>query len=137
MGSLHTTQIYYNKPVSKFLKIMQFKSENEETLIDYYETKDVHNEIHDKVRLRVITFLGKTIEKKPINVYDMAEEIDILLEKIMRLQLIQNDLPSSYRSGHLKKWHNQGLLSNIIHYTKYIQTKFQNYVQRKKSNSTK
>ena len=81
MGGLHATQIYYNKPVSKFLKIMQFKSENEETLIDYYETKDVHNEIHDKVRLRVITFLGKTIEKKPINVYDMAEEIDILLEK--------------------------------------------------------
>ena len=81
MGGLNSTQIYYNKPVSKFLKIMQFKSENEETLIDYYDTKDIHNEEYITVRLRTITFLGKTVEKKLINVYDMAEEIDILLEK--------------------------------------------------------
>ena len=60
---------------------MQFKSENEELVIDYHQTKDIHNQIHEKVKLRVLTFLGKTVEKKPINIYDMAEEIDILLEK--------------------------------------------------------
>ncbi len=60
---------------------MQFKSQNKDLVIDYYETKDIHNDVHNKVRLRVITFLGKTVEKKPINVYDMAEEIDDLLKK--------------------------------------------------------
>ena len=59
---------------------MQFRSPEKETLVDYYQTKDVHNEIHNKVRLRVVTFLGKTIERRAVNVYDMAEEIDDLLE---------------------------------------------------------
>ena len=59
---------------------MQFRSPEKETLVDYYQTKVVHNEIHNKVRLRVVTFLGRTIERRAVNVYDMAEEIDDLLE---------------------------------------------------------
>ena len=48
---------------------MQFRSPEKETLVDYYQTKDVHNEIHNKVRLRVVTFLGRTIERRAVNVY--------------------------------------------------------------------
>ena len=42
--------------------------------VDYYQIKGT-----DQVRLRVITFLGKTLNKTCIEVHDMAREIDNLL----------------------------------------------------------
>ena len=59
---------------------MQFQSESLNTVVDYFEVKDWRNNVSKNARLKVVTFKGKTAEKAPINVYDMAEEIDILLE---------------------------------------------------------
>ena len=59
---------------------MQFQSESLNTVIDYFEVKDWHNNVSKNARLKVVSFKGKTTEKTPINVFDMAEEIDILLE---------------------------------------------------------
>jgi len=59
---------------------MQFQSESLNTVIDYFEVKDWRNNVSKNARLKVVTFKGKTTEKAPINVFDMAEEIDILLE---------------------------------------------------------
>ena len=51
---------------------MQLQSKT--TTVDYYQIKGT-----DQVRLRVITFLGKTLNKTCIEVHDMAREIDNLL----------------------------------------------------------
>ena len=59
---------------------MQFQSESLNTVVDYFEVKDWRNNVSKNTRLKVVTFKGKTAEKNAINVYDMAEEIDILLE---------------------------------------------------------
>ena len=62
---------------------MQFQSESLNTVVDYYEVKyftSTGTEVSKNARLRVLTYKGKTIEKAPMNVYDMAEEIDELLE---------------------------------------------------------
>ena len=49
-------------------------------------------------RLRIVTFLGKTISRNPINVFDMAEEIDVLLEKNYAVT-INTKRPSQYLLG--------------------------------------
>ena len=62
---------------------MQFQSESLNTVVDYYEVKyfiPYGTEVSKNVRLKVVTYKGKTFERAPINVYDMAEEIDELLE---------------------------------------------------------
>lgn len=51
---------------------MQFQSET--TTVDYYQIENT-----EQVRLRVVTFLGKTLNKMCIEVHDMAGEIDHLL----------------------------------------------------------
>ena len=62
---------------------MQFLSESENLRVDYYEVKyftSTGTEVSKNARLRVLTYKGKTVEKAPINVYTMAEEIDELLD---------------------------------------------------------
>ena len=51
---------------------MQFKSQNEETVIDYYEVHNAKRETIKNARLRIVTFLGKTISRNPINVFDLS-----------------------------------------------------------------
>ena len=77
---------------------MQFKSQNEETVIDYYEVHNAQRDIIKNARLRVITFLGKTVANTPINVFDMAEEIDVLLEKKYAVTC-NTKRPSQYMLG--------------------------------------
>ena len=59
---------------------MQIKSADGAMTVDYYEVKDFLGDVKKNLRLRVVTFLGRTIERRAVNVYDMAEEIDDLLE---------------------------------------------------------
>jgi|TARA_R100000479_G_scaffold64791_1_gene30824 hypothetical protein len=77
---------------------MQFQSQNEETVIDYYEVHNAKRETIKNARLRIVTFLGKTISRSPINVFDMAEEIDVLLEKNYAVT-INTKRPSQYLLG--------------------------------------
>ena len=44
------------------------------TTVDYYQIEG-----EEQVRLRVDTFLGKTLNKTCIEVHDMAGEIDLLI----------------------------------------------------------
>ena len=46
------------------------------TTVDYYQIEKT-----EQVRLRVVTFLGKTLNKTCIEVHDMAGEIDLLIAK--------------------------------------------------------
>ena len=55
---------------------MQIKSSCESMCVDYYEIKDVNGKIDTKNRLKVLTFLGETMQKGVINVWKMAEELD-------------------------------------------------------------
>ena len=59
---------------------MQFQSDNLNTVVDYYEVKDGQNKVSNLARLKVVTYKGKTVENEAINVFNMAEEIDILLD---------------------------------------------------------
>ena len=55
---------------------MQIKSSCESMCVDYYEIKDVHGKIDTQNRLKVLTFMGETMQKGVINVYKMAEELN-------------------------------------------------------------
>ena len=55
---------------------MQIKSSCESMCVDYYEIKDVNGKIDTKNRLKVLTFLGETMQKGVIDVYKMAEELN-------------------------------------------------------------
>ena len=55
---------------------MQIKSSCESMCIDYYEIKDINGKIDTQNRLKVLTFLGETMQKGVINVYKMAEELN-------------------------------------------------------------
>ena len=80
---------------------MQFQSESLNTVVDYYEVKyfiPYGTEVSKNVRLKVVTYKGKTFERAPINVYDMAEEIDILLENNYAVT-INTKRPAQYMSS--------------------------------------
>ena len=55
---------------------MQIKSSCESMCVDYYEIKDINGKIDTQNRLKVLTFLGETMQKGVINVYKMAEELN-------------------------------------------------------------
>ena len=55
---------------------MQIKSSCESMCVDYYEIKDINGKIDTQNRLKVLTFMGETMQKGVINVYKMAEELN-------------------------------------------------------------
>ena len=55
---------------------MQIKSSCESMCVDYYEIKDANGKIDTQNRLKVLTFLGETMQKGVIDVYKMAEELN-------------------------------------------------------------
>ena len=55
---------------------MQIKSSCESMCVDYYEIKDINGKIDTQNRLKVLTFLGETMQKGVIDVYKMAEELN-------------------------------------------------------------
>ena len=55
---------------------MQIKSICESLCVDFYEIKDINGKIDTQNRLKVLTFLGETMQKGVIDVYKMAEELN-------------------------------------------------------------
>ena len=55
---------------------MQIKSSCESMCVDFYEIKDINGKIDTQNRLKVLTFLGETMQKGVIDVYKMAEELN-------------------------------------------------------------
>ena len=54
---------------------MQIKSSDGAMTVDYYQVKDFLGDIKSNVRLRVLTFVTETVNKKLIHVNDMADEL--------------------------------------------------------------
>ena len=44
--------------------------------VDFYEIKDINGKIDTQNRLKVLTFMGETMQKGVIDVYKMAEELN-------------------------------------------------------------
>ena len=55
---------------------MQIKSIDESMCVDYYGIKGINGNIDTQNRLKVLTFMGETMQKGVINVYKMAEELN-------------------------------------------------------------
>ena len=65
---------------------MQFQSESLNTVVDYYDVKyfiPYGTEVSKNVKLKVVTYKGKTFERAPINVYDMARRSTFYLKITM------------------------------------------------------
>ena len=54
---------------------MQIKSSDGAMTVDYYEVKDFLGDVKKNVRLRVLTFVTETVNKKLIHINDMADEL--------------------------------------------------------------
>ena len=54
---------------------MQIKSSDGAMTVDYYEVKNFLGEVNRNVRLRVLTFVTETVNKRLIHVNDMADEL--------------------------------------------------------------
>ena len=57
---------------------MQIKSKNDSMVIDYYPIMTPNKKLFDLHRLRVITFLGETINKEIISYTQMLADREIL-----------------------------------------------------------
>ena len=55
---------------------MQIKSSCESMCVDFYEIKGANGKIDTQNRLKVLTFLGETMQRGVIDVYKMAEELN-------------------------------------------------------------
>ena len=51
---------------------MQIKSSDGAMTVDYYEVKDFLGDVKKNVRLRVLTFVTETVNKKLIHINDMT-----------------------------------------------------------------
>ena len=54
---------------------MQIKSSDGAMTVDYYQVKDFLGDVKKNVRLRVLTFVTETVNKRLIHVNDIAVEL--------------------------------------------------------------
>ena len=75
---------------------MQIKSSDGAMTVDYYEVKDFLGDIKKNVRLRVLTFVTETVNKKLIHVNDMADELFDRLDNYNYAVTINTRRPAQY-----------------------------------------
>ena len=59
---------------------MQLTSKDGNMVVDFYPVKFATGEIHNRLMLKVVTFMGKTQSKRYINKKDFQYEIDSRIE---------------------------------------------------------
>ena len=59
---------------------MQLTSKDGNMVVDFYPVKFATGEIHNRLMLKVVTFMGKTQSKRYINKKDFQHEIDSRIE---------------------------------------------------------
>ena len=59
---------------------MQLTSKDGNMVVDFYPVKFATGEIHNRLMLKVVTFMGKTQSKRYINKKDFQYEIDSRVE---------------------------------------------------------
>ena len=75
---------------------MQIKSSDGAMTVDYYQVKDFLGNIKKNVRLRVLTFVTETVNKKLIHVNDMADELFDRLDNYNYAVTINTRRPAQY-----------------------------------------
>ena len=75
---------------------MQIKSSDGAMTVDYYQVKDFLGDIKSNVRLRVLTFVTETVNKKLIHVNDMADELFDRLDNYNYAVTINTNRPAQY-----------------------------------------
>ena len=59
---------------------MQLTSKDGNMVVDFYPVKFATGEIHNRLMLKVVTFMGKTQSKRYINKKDFQSDIDSRIE---------------------------------------------------------
>ena len=59
---------------------MQLTSKDGNMVVDFYPVKFATGEIHNRLMLKVVTFMGKTQSKRYINKNDFQREVDSRIE---------------------------------------------------------
>ena len=59
---------------------MQLTSKDGNMVVDFYPVKFATGEIHNRLMLKVVTFMGKTQSKRYINKKDFQRELDSRIE---------------------------------------------------------
>ena len=59
---------------------MQLTSKDGNMVVDFYPVKFATGQIHNRLMLKVVTFMGKTQSKRYINKNDFQREIDSRIE---------------------------------------------------------
>ena len=75
---------------------MQIKSSDGAMTVDYYQVKDFLGDIKSNVRLRVLTFVTETVNRKLIHVNDMADELFDRLDNYNYKVTINTRRPAQY-----------------------------------------
>ena len=75
---------------------MQIKSSDGAMTVDYYQVKDFLGNVKNNVRLRVLTFVTETVNKKLIHVNDMADELFDRIDNYNYAVTINTKRPAQY-----------------------------------------
>ena len=75
---------------------MQIKSSDGAMTVDYYQVKDFLGDVKKNVRLRVLTFVTETVNKRLIHVNDMADELFDRLDNYNYAVTINTNRPAQY-----------------------------------------
>ena len=75
---------------------MQIKSSDGAMTVDYYQVKDFLGNVKNNVRLRVLTFVTETVNKRLIHVNDMADELFDRLDNYDYAVTINTNRPAQY-----------------------------------------
>ena len=75
---------------------MQIKSSDGAMTVDYYHVKDFTGNVKTNVRLRVLTFVTETVNKKLIHVNDMAMELMDRIDNYNYAVTINTKRPAQY-----------------------------------------
>ena len=75
---------------------MQIKSSDGAMTVDYYQVKDFLGDVKKNVRLRVLTFVTETVNKKLIHVNDMADELMDRLNNYNYAVTVNTRRPAQY-----------------------------------------
>ena len=59
---------------------MQLTAKNGNMVVDFYPVKFADGQIHNRLMLKVVTFMGKTQSKSYINKKDFQSEVDSRIE---------------------------------------------------------
>ena len=75
---------------------MQIKSSDGAMTVDYYEVKNFLGEVNTNARLRVLTFVTETVNKRLIHVNDMAVELLDRIDNYNYAVTINTKRPAQY-----------------------------------------